>query len=150
MWGCYAPKNFNDWANYLTELMNRYPGLKAVELMNEPNFPGFSCFWHDTPERYQELMRTGYEAVKSASPRTAVWLSGGINSIFYENFLRNGGGGYFDILPVHGPQNPGEYRSAERLTGTPHKPIVNSEWHACLLVPGRDAPYPSDRALAKK
>lgn len=150
VWGCYAPKNFNDWANYLTELMNRYPGLKAVELMNEPNFPGFSCFWHDTPERYQELMRTGYEAVKSASPRTAVWLSGGINSIFYENFLRNGGGGYFDILPVHGPQNPGEYRSAERLTGTPHKPIVNSEWHACLLVPGRSAPYPSDRALAKK
>ena len=149
VWGCYAPTNFDWWRRYLTELVKRYPGLKAVELMNEPNFPGFSCFWHDTPENFFKLIQTGYEAVKSASPGTEVWMSGGINPNYYENYLRKTGGKYYDVIPVHGNTSPAGYRSAERLAKVPHKPVTNSEWHACLVNP-QMSDFPSDRELARK
>lgn len=147
-WSSFAPKDFTFWENYLHTLVTRYPGIRAVELMNEPNFPGFSCFWHDTPENFLTLMKTGYQTVKKADPKTLVWLAGGPNPTFYEKFLRDGGNDFFDVIPVHGNGGVEELRQAECAAKVAPKPMVNSEWHACLLAPKTDE-FPSDRELAK-
>lgn len=148
-WSSYAPSDFKLWEDYITALVTRYPGVRAVELLNEPNFPGFSCFWHDTPENFLTLMKTGYQAVKKASPQTQVWFAGGPGATFYEQFLRNGGDGFFDVIPVHGNVSGSVLREAENKAKAAHKPMVNSEWHACILVPNTDE-FPSDRELARK
>jgi len=150
VWGCYAPKDLNDWKNYLRRMMERYPDLQAVELGNEPNLPGFSCFWHDTPENFYLQQKVGYDAIKAVAPKTSVWLGGGPGLAFYEKLLRLGGGTYFDVLPVHGSlPEPGEYWAIEKKLRMAAKPVVNSEWHAGLLAPG-DKVFPSDRELARR
>ena len=145
------PKDLADWDNFIRAVMARYPKVKVYELWNEPHKNRLSCFWSDSVENFVALLKSGYETVKSVNPEATVWLGGiALRYLpFYEDFLKLGGGNYFDVLPLHGSwQNPSPFHELEKKFGVPDKPVVNSEWHAMLLTPNQ-APLPSEKLLAR-
>ncbi len=146
-----VPKNLDDWRNFIREVMRRYPGVKRYELWNEPHLAGFSCFWADSVENFVKLLKAGYETVKEENPEAIVWLGGiGLRYLpFYDEFLKAGGGKYFDVLPLHGGwPRPEPFHELEKKHSLAPKPVVSSEWHAMLLKPKTPA-YPSERQLAR-
>ncbi len=145
------PRDLNDWRNFLRELVKRYPKVRKYELWNEPHFPGFSCFWNDSPENMAALIKAGYETVKKEKPDAVVWFAGLSKRYypFYRKFLELGGGNYFDVLSVHGSwQNFADFSKIEREYGLPVKPKVASEWHAMLIKPFQPV-YPSEQQCAR-
>jgi len=146
-----APKDLTAWQNFLRETIRRYPRVLRYELWNEPHLRGFSCFWADSTENFVALLKAGYEAVKAEKPDATVWLGGiGMRYLpFYEEFLRLGGGQYYDVLPLHGSwPYPEPFHRLEKQFGLSPKPVVSSEWHAMLLKPNFPN-YPSDVILAR-
>lgn len=95
-------------------LVRRYPESAAVEIWNEPNL---RQFWGSTPDpvRYTELLRAGYDAVKSVDASIPV-IGGAIASLpassardtsldsFLSGVYANGGGGAMDAISVHAYQ----------------------------------------------
>jgi polysaccharide biosynthesis protein PslG len=65
-----------DWAEYVRQVVRRYPRAVGVEVWNEPNsirqFPP-----RPDPARYSQLLAAAYSAVKSIDPRMPV-VSGGL------------------------------------------------------------------------
>lgn len=64
-----------EWAEYAAEVAVRFPRA-MIEVWNEPNSIDFWRIGPD-PERFAELQAIAYDAIKAASPRTAV-VSGGL------------------------------------------------------------------------
>ncbi len=146
-----VPKDLADWQNFICEVMRRYPKVVRYELWNEPHLVGFSCFWADSVENFVKLLKAGYETVKAEKPEAIVWLGGiGMRYLpFYDEFLKAGGGKYYDVLPLHGSWvRPEPFHELEKKYGIPPKPVVSSEWHAMLLKPMM-ADYPSEQLLAR-
>ena len=100
-----------DWEQLAAMVATRYPGAAGVEVWNEPNE---TTFWETgaDPERYAELLRGAYTAVKRVAPGMPViggvpsnrqYASGA--SITQSDFLRRmyaaGAGGAMDALGVH-------------------------------------------------
>ncbi len=109
--------------DFLTDLVNRYKDapyhVKYWEIGNEVDhkydeshdlYPGggIGC-WADRVSEYVAFMRVAYNAIKTADPDAQVILGGlamlGYSDIdgtnFLRNFLRAGGGSYFDIVAFH-------------------------------------------------
>ncbi|GGA02461.1 hypothetical protein GCM10008018_55720 [Paenibacillus marchantiophytorum] len=136
----YAPVDMNDFAVFLQALVTRYGDrIKKWEIWNEPHLKGGSIFWNDTPEKFVELLRTGYETIKSVQPDSEIWIGGmgGYRYLpFYNELLRLGGASYFDKLSLHGKfPDPRDYQKYDQLYGVPSKPWVTSESHAGLYGP---------------
>lgn len=152
----YAPKDLNDFRNFMEKVVARYKDrIRIWEIWNEPNMPGASCFWADTPANYVKLLQVGYETVKKVQPDSEVWL-GGIGAranyhSFYWNALRGGAAPFYDVLSVHGSwNNPTAYRRVEESLGVKPRPLVNSEWHAILCGNFGKGPFPSETELSSR
>ncbi|OCT13966.1 hypothetical protein A8709_00025 [Paenibacillus pectinilyticus] len=134
----YAPADMNDFANFLRALVARYGDrITKWEIWNEPHLKGGSIFWNDTPEKFVELLRTGYETIKSVQPNSEIWIGGmgGHRYLpFYNELLRLGGANYYDKLSLHGKlPDPKEYQAYDQMYNVPSKPWVTSESHAGLV-----------------
>ena len=113
-----------DFAEFLTAAVNRYKNppynIKFWGLFNEPDGtkniygPGIGC-WGMHGDRYAEMLKYAYPAIKAADPEAQVILGG----LAYDNFtadtdadgnfnrhficdvIENGGGSYFDYMNFH-------------------------------------------------
>lgn len=122
----------SELAEFMGALAERYdgdgvqdaPGSPKVlyfELYNEPDVGAASLNerWGDHPEKYAEMLKAVYPAIKAASPQAKV-VFGGIAydfftdqdptypenngpfvRAFFPNVLKNGAGPYFDIMNYH-------------------------------------------------
>lgn len=73
------PDDYNEYANFLTELINRHPGkIDAVEVWNEQNL---DREWQTdngiSPEDYVQFLQVAYDAIKAADPNIIV-ISGAL------------------------------------------------------------------------
>ena len=151
----YAPKDMKYWTDFLQTVIKRYPFIKDWELWNEPHLPGQSCFWHESPEKYVELLKAGYDTVKKVQPDSRVLLGGiGMRYLpFYDRIIEDGAGKYFDVLSLHlGWGQEGSYiqpfNAIDKKNGVKPKPWLCSEWHS-VLVSGGDIPLPSEKKIAR-
>lgn len=135
----YAPVKMEDFTHFVEKTVERYKDkIRIWEIWNEPNLPGASCFWSDTPENYVRLLKAGHDAIKKVQPEAEVW-NGGIAGTasylaFYDRVLRLGGEPYHDHLSLHGRDVDLEkFRKVATANNVALKPSVNSEWHAILV-----------------
>ncbi|NQX66895.1 fibronectin type III domain-containing protein [Paenibacillus alba] len=150
----YAPVDMNDFVVFLQALVTRYGDrIKKWEIWNEPHLKGGSIFWNDTPEKFVELLKTGYETIKSIQPDSEIWIGGmgGFRYLpFYNELLRLGGDRYFDKLSLHGKfPDPRDYAKYDQMYGVPSKPWVTSESHAGLLNASDLKVLPSDPEISR-
>lgn len=74
------PDDYNEYANFLTEMINRHPGkIDAIEVWNEQNL---DREWVSAdginPEKYVEFLTVAYNAIKAADPNIIV-ISGALS-----------------------------------------------------------------------
>ncbi|GJM40850.1 MAG: hypothetical protein DHS20C20_11320 [Ardenticatenaceae bacterium] len=74
------PDDYNEYANFLTELINRHPGkIDAIEVWNEQNL---DREWQTSngisPEDYVRFLEVAYNAIKAADPDIIV-ISGALS-----------------------------------------------------------------------
>jgi hypothetical protein len=130
----YPPKNFADYANFATKVVERYGSdgtfwaarpdlprrpLAAVELWNEP---WGSWFWKPNPDpaAYARMVRTAATAIRAAKPDMKILISGDLIAIrsdgrgarWLEDVLAADGGlaPLFDAYSTHpypSPRNRG-------------------------------------------
>ncbi len=104
--------NILNYAHYAGAMAQHFCGrIQYFEIWNEPNL---KRFWskHPNPQKYAELLKASYQAIKKACPQAAV-ISGGLSSFTEERlfepwwFLKDMGMyhqdicGNFDILGLH-------------------------------------------------
>jgi polysaccharide biosynthesis protein PslG len=111
------------WAEFIRQVVGRYPDLIGLEVWNEPNSIPFWAPLPD-PERYTELLKRAYQASKSVRPDIPVVFGGlapntGSGNGHMDNleFLRRaydaGAAGYFNAIAIHPyplPFNRRDYR----------------------------------------
>lgn len=151
-YAAYAPAKMSYWTDFLKVLLKRYPFIKTWELWNEPHLPGQSVFWRDTPGKFVELLKAGYETVKQEQPDATVWIGGmGMRYLpFYEEIMKLGAGKYFDRLVLHGSWvSPAPFNRIDRNCGVEPKPWVSSEWHS-MLTNGDEPGTPTEEALSNR
>ncbi|MFL5885843.1 MAG: hypothetical protein ACJ77M_12300 [Thermoleophilaceae bacterium] len=69
-----APQFDDEYQSFVRAMVNRYPHLAGVEVMNEPNL---TEWWpHPDPERYAQILKAAYAGVKSANPNVPVVTAG--------------------------------------------------------------------------
>lgn len=138
-WGYtgWAPNDLRDWENFIEQVVTRYRDkVTDWEIWNEPNLPGVSCFWHDTPENFVRLLKTAYRTIKRIQPDSNVLGSGYSDHYlpFYEQIIRLGAGEAFDTLSVHGLNSTiPAFHAIDRKYKSPKHRVFNSEWHWGLL-----------------
>jgi hypothetical protein len=105
--GCAAPPNLDDFAEFVTALVTRYRGkISSYELWNEPNGSGF---WSGTPAEMVQLAAKVYPIIKSIDP-AAIVTSPAVSSsgwplshdAWLDQYLAAGGGKYADVIAWHG------------------------------------------------
>ncbi len=101
----WPPAHPADYAAFVAYLAQRYGGqLAALEVWNEPDQANEDYFaGPHKAERYAELLRAAYPAIKQADPHLTV-LGGslvGSNGIFLRALYAAGIKGYYDGLAVH-------------------------------------------------
>lgn len=133
---CYfAPKDLSAWGDYLKAFAKRYPKIRLWELWNEPHLPGGSVFWRESsPEQFVELMKTGYEALKSVNPENIV-IQGGIGMRyipFYDAETKLGVQRYYDLLGTHCVNSHVPFEEVNRKYNAPKRGYFETEWHANL------------------
>jgi hypothetical protein len=121
------PENYADYADFVGAVAARYRGqLRFYQLWNEPNL---SYEWNwvlPQPERFAELLRLGYDAVKAADPGAVVLFpslspTDGLEPRiapmteleFLDRVYAAGGGRSFDIMSAQAyglGQPPDEHR----------------------------------------
>lgn len=101
-----------DWARFVSEVARRYPLAAGIEIWNEPNL---ALFFHPAPDpqRYTELLRVAYAAVKRVAPGMPViggalapaMAGEGTQVMELRRFLRtmymSGARGVMDGISVH-------------------------------------------------
>jgi hypothetical protein len=117
------PDRLDEFARYLTDLVNHYKGppfyIQHWELVNEPDSnrytfghtSGHGCWAYDG-DQYAQMLAVASQAIKEADPRATV-LMGGIAYDWFEEYggpfyryfpddvMVNGGGLYIDALNFH-------------------------------------------------
>ncbi len=163
------PAHNEDYAGFVRAVVARYKGkIKYFQLWNEPNLYGEWGGFQPDPASYTQLLKAGYEAVKSVDPQAVVITAAlaptagdGLRAtndvLFLEGMYRAGAAPYFDILStmLYGlGQPPAERRTdLKRLNfsrpillhqvmernGDARKPIWISEYAWISLPPGWEA-----------
>jgi hypothetical protein len=72
------------WADYAAEVARRFPGA-MIEVWNEPNTRDFWRAGPD-PQRFAELQKLAYDAIKSVDPRIPV-ITGGLLNVRHTNYI---------------------------------------------------------------
>jgi hypothetical protein len=119
--GPINPENLDDFAEFLTALVERYDGdgvdddpcgrvVKYWEFYNEPD--GHADRWGYDGDKYAQMLSVAYPAMKAADPEAQI-VFGGIaydwfddqGGPFVRRFLTDvlnaGGGAYFDVMNFH-------------------------------------------------
>lgn len=112
------PQNYQDYADFLTELASRYRGrIAAYAVWNEPNLSREWCNEPPNPEEYVRLLQVAYDAIKAGDPN-AIVVSAGLSPTggpmptamddveYLDRMYQAMGGdssGYFDVLGAHAP-----------------------------------------------
>lgn len=108
-----SPSHENGWRTYVRALTRRYPQAVGVEVWNEPNLAS-EFYPRPDPQRYTELLRDAYTAVKSVDPSMPV-ISGGLamsdgsgavgpataSATFLAAMYADGARGWMDGLGIH-------------------------------------------------
>jgi polysaccharide biosynthesis protein PslG len=103
--GAWPPTRPSDFAAFVAFLAGRYGArLTAIEIWNEPDQVNEAYLaGPDKAQRYAELLRAAYPAIKQVNPSVAV-LAGalvGSNGAFLRAMYAAGVKGYYDGLAVH-------------------------------------------------
>jgi hypothetical protein len=116
-WYWYAPKDPVEYGNYAYEMALRYKGkIDVWELWNEPDVEiTFKCAC-DRVQRYADMLREGYNAIKRANPDAKVLIGGLSIHDTYDGGMQfldqvvaaSGGQLNFDVLSIH-PYMPDRY-----------------------------------------
>jgi Tol biopolymer transport system component len=109
----HSPTDINDFANFMTALVERYKGrVAAYEIWNEPNLDYEWGYQPPDPAAYTEMLKTAYTAIKNTDPEALV-ISGGLATTgegsataygdlkFLQGMYDAGAKGYFDALGSH-------------------------------------------------
>jgi len=134
--GTHAPPDdFDDYGDFVEAVVDRYRGrIQFFQLWNEPNiYPEWGEQLVD-PERYTDLLCTGYQRAKEANP-DAVILAGALSPtialdgrdlndlIFLQRMYQAGAGECFDILSAQGYglwSGPTDQRLRPTVINYPH------------------------------
>ncbi len=134
--GTHAPPDdFDDYGDFVEAVVDRYRGrIQFFQLWNEPNiYPEWGEQLVD-PERYTDLLCTGYQRAKEANP-DAVILAGALSPtialdgrdlndlIFLQRMYQAGAGECFDILSAQGYglwSGPTDHRLRPTVINYPH------------------------------
>lgn len=118
------PADANEFARFSSDVAKRYGNrIAAYEIWNEPNLPLFFGFADRKAERYAEILKAAYPAIKSVSPGATV-VAAGMSRLpgedappnFYARMYAAGAGGSFDAAAAHPYVFPGG-RSADPERG---------------------------------
>jgi hypothetical protein len=129
------PDDFDDYGDFVEAVVDRYRGrIQFFQLWNEPNiYPEWGEQPVD-PERYTDLLCTGYQRAKEANP-DAVILAGALSPtialddrnlndlIFLQRMYHAGAGECFDILSAQGYglwSGPTDQRLRPTVINYPH------------------------------
>ncbi|MGI5922701.1 MAG: sugar-binding protein [Lentisphaeria bacterium] len=98
----YPPKDFADWANFLTVLSKRYGDrISHYEISNEPGYS--SAFWTcGSAEAFGTYLKTAYDAIKKTQPDAVIYPGAPLQVDFLDEAIKSSGGKpTFDLLSVH-------------------------------------------------
>ena len=70
-----APSEYDEWAEFVGLVAQRYPQALGLEIWNEPNL---TKFWYPrtNPSRYADVLRIATESIHAANPAMPVLLAG--------------------------------------------------------------------------
>jgi len=136
----WPPSQPSAFGALVGQLASRYGDrLTAIEVWNEPDQANEAYFaGPNKPQRYAEVLRAGYTAIKQANPRIKV-LAGslvGSDGTFLRRLYAAGIKGYYDGLAVHfytlTLASLREIRAAQLANGD-HTPLWLDEfgWTSC-------------------
>jgi hypothetical protein len=116
------PTDPADFAGFAGTVVQRYGDrISNWEIWNEPNLPLFFGIFTDRKvERYTELLKAAYPAIKAVQPGSSVVAAGlsrwGSPSppVFLEQMYGAGAGGFFDAAAAHPYVFPGGLTSDSR------------------------------------
>jgi polysaccharide biosynthesis protein PslG len=101
----WPPRNPSAYAAFVAYLARRYgTQLAAIEIWNEPDQANQLYFaGPDKAQRYADIVRAAYPAIKSANPQVPVIAGSlvGSNGAFLRALYAAGIKGYYDGLAVH-------------------------------------------------
>ena len=89
-----APSEYDEWAEFVGLVAQRYPQALGLEIWNEPNL---TKFWYPrpNPSRYADVLRVAVESIHAANPAMPVLLAGMVptrgktkNKLGFKRFLR--------------------------------------------------------------
>jgi hypothetical protein len=124
------PAYDQDWANYVRQLVTRYPQAIGIEIWNEPNLDAY-FLPHANPARFTQLLQEAYAAVKGTASSMPV-VSGGLilappvsgpvpggegTEQFLQGMYDAGAAHYMDALGVH--IYPSDYVNGSPATWDP-------------------------------
>lgn len=102
-----APKNLDDWRNYVTTVVSRYKGrIQAYEIWNEPNLEDF---WTGTMDQMLTLTKEAAAIIHTVDPQAVVVApapTGDFGIPWFVEFLKKGGGQFVDVIGYHFYVNP--------------------------------------------
>lgn len=105
--GSAIPKNMADWQNYVRTVATRYKGrIHEYEIWNEPNLRNY--YAGSVPQMVQ-LAKVGYETLKRVDPTITVCspsATGVHGAEWLDQYLKDGGGKYADVIGFHFYVNP--------------------------------------------
>ena len=149
----YAPVKNEYISDFIRELCSRYGrDIKIWEPWNEPNLPGQSCFWNDTPENFINMFIGMSKAFRKYQPDCELWI-GGLGPRpsylkFYEITQKHQLHLHYDKLALHGKLTEArEFRQIDQKLNIPSKPWVNSESHDILYNQSPELPGEQQIAL---
>jgi hypothetical protein len=149
---CAAPRNIKDWRDYIKAIGDRYKGrVQYYEVWNEPTVP---FFWCGSVSELVALTKETYEVLKDIDPANQIVSPSAVNKYgpgWLDDFLRQGGGKFVDIIGFHFYPYPGSpegivgqvrtIRSIMAKHGQGSKPLWDTEntWNGSKLDRDTDA-----------
>ena len=109
------PVNPGDFANFSQAVIQRYGDrITNWEIWNEPNLPLFFGFADNKAQRYTDLLKAVYPAIKAVQPNSTV-VAAGLSRLggndsppgFLQQMYDLGAGGFFDAANAHPYVFPG-------------------------------------------
>ena len=100
--GASPPRDFQDWANFVTTFVTRYKGkIAAYELWNEADLPGY---WVGNVQQMVQICQTAHDIIKKIDPGATVLapsVVAGQGLTFLPQFWAAGGASSSDAVAYH-------------------------------------------------
>ncbi len=105
----FRAPDISEWKTYITAISNKYKGkIKYWDLWGEPEWTFEGNTRAEKAEKYVQMLKVSWEAIKSADPESKIIAVGTSPSSFdlAESIFKAGGLKYMDIYSLH-PYRPG-------------------------------------------